>query len=793
MAPSSRAKYVHPGVGEASVAQLSDVLFVALARKLGKPAEAELHRIHRVQLEKRTKGESRSMFELACLEKALDPTDVARFERWASQIERRDQGAIEDSDAGGDAPPARPAAPTVSSRPALAAPPPSPPPLPKKPNRVLAQSAATFGAAVARCALCSEELDELAILEHRAREVEGGFACQKCLEKFAAPKAPAPGKTPTAREPAAAPPAPESSEAPTSSAARTPSAGRLGTPSRRRVAAARSADGSAPGSKNLQLLLGAGALVVGGFVVGLLVLAGTPKSPTPQVAVAPSPVPSPAPASSPSPVTRPGGDPAESDRRAAEEASRVATETGSLVREGRTREALARIDAALARIGGAASGGSRAADARTALLEARGRTLDEIRRRIERVRWLADEGDTTQAKALADRLRTQIPRELAGSLAQAVAAVQKSVNESAPSPSPRPREGAGPVASASPRPSPSPDADPTGGPNTTTRPSPEPSPRPSPEGTGEDGAGGAPKAAPSPGDEDAQTAASWMDDTASSLPWDQAYTVETEHFVIKTSVARKHIANYQKVLETLAQRYSAVFHPPGSQSYVTKWKLSLYGSQEQFLANEPDVDQDTGGFYRPGGARDLHCFHGPWSGVNGQAVSVLAHETGHAFQHLASQTIFERAPTFLTEGLSTFFEAPRILPDGTVLLGSIPTDRLHAYRRAIKAGEPIPLATLIRTPSKAFLGSHYAPAWALVHWCFYGPEGKKSQKLLDWFWETCCTRAPTAEDFEEGVRSMGYTMPMLDKAVRDWVLKLDPKNDPAVLLYEKETHKKVPR
>jgi hypothetical protein len=76
---------------------------------------------------------------------------------------------------------------------------------------------------------------------------------------------------------------------------------------------------------------------------------------------------------------------------------------------------------------------------------------------------------------------------------------------------------------------------------------------------------------------------------------------------------------------------------------------------------------------------------------------------------------------------------------------------------------------------------------------FYGPESKKSQKLLDWYWDTCLERQADADDFEQGLKAMGYSTAKLEKAWKEWVGSLDLKKDPAVLLYEQKTGKKVPR
>jgi hypothetical protein len=72
----------------------------------------------------------------------------------------------------------------------------------------------------------------------------------------------------------------------------------------------------------------------------------------------------------------------------------------------------------------------------------------------------------------------------------------------------------------------------------------------------------------------------------------------------------------------------------------------------------------------------------------------------------------------------------------------------------------------------------------------YGPESKKSQKLLDWYWERCIERPTQAADFEEGLGKMGYSIDKLEQSWREWVLALDPDKDPAEILYEQVRKKR---
>jgi hypothetical protein len=244
-------------------------------------------------------------------------------------------------------------------------------------------------------------------------------------------------------------------------------------------------------------------------------------------------------------------------------------------------------------------------------------------------------------------------------------------------------------------------------------------------------------------------------------------------------------------MECFANRYLEVFRPPGAAGYTTKAKLLLYGSRAQLLAHERGADRYLG-FYSSN-TRDLHCSHGNTTTDKNQAFTTLAHEAAHQFQHLANQQVFERSPKFWTEGLAAFFESPRVLPDGKVLLGGIPNRYIKTMRRAVRANDTLPYARVLRTNGEDFGYFEYAHSWALIHWCFYGPESKKTTKLLDDYWDLCCHQTVTAEDFEAGLGSIGYTVPKLEKALRDWILALDQSKDPAVLNYEKQTGKKVPR
>jgi hypothetical protein len=300
-------------------------------------------------------------------------------------------------------------------------------------------------------------------------------------------------------------------------------------------------------------------------------------------------------------------------------------------------------------------------------------------------------------------------------------------------------------------------------------------------------------------DEPKPHAKTWMDDTDGGVDWDQAYVVQTKHYVIRTNVKKEYVPRYEKILEGIAARYEKIFEFSGNDFKYNKNEVLLYRSQEEFMSHE-QMPPNIGGFYNPGDKK-LHIFHGPWKGADDTTtLNVIAHEAVHQFQNLVLREM-NHAPTFVIEGFSTWAEGTIITKDGDVIVGPISAMRLRDMRRAFKAGEYIHLSELVRTPHAGFSGFHYAHTWGLFHWFFFGPESGfkndykpagKSMQLMLAYWNLCLQKPTTGKDFEDLLKQIfGWNMDQLEKAWKDWILSLDLDKDPMVEKYEKLTKKKV--
>ncbi len=134
---------------------LDDRLFVALARKTGYPGASDLERCRATQIAWARDGNAVSLLEVCFAQGALTPRQYERYERWAAQIAKADQGPITDTVA----------APSGVTE-----------------QVVVHQSAADLAALPPRCEKCGKDLDDLGVLDGRVRvTVDGRKVCGPCF------------------------------------------------------------------------------------------------------------------------------------------------------------------------------------------------------------------------------------------------------------------------------------------------------------------------------------------------------------------------------------------------------------------------------------------------------------------------------------------------------------------------------------------------------------------------------------------------------------------------------------
>ena len=206
--------------------------------------------------------------------------------------------------------------------------------------------------------------------------------------------------------------------------------------------------------------------------------------------------------------------------------------------------------------------------------------------------------------------------------------------------------------------------------------------------------------------------------------------IATGHYKIRTTLRNGDMRRFlpRFVEAALVQYTSALGELPSPSLQMETW---IFGSRDEWtaftrerLGEEASAYIELGrGGYTSRAAAILYDI-GP-----NDTLTILAHEGWHQY----SQSVFrEELPVWLEEGISTFMEGHRIVPETgePLFMAWRNLERFGELRDAVRRGRLIPLEELlVRTPQH-FLAEgrdqllvYYAQMWALVH--FLNEGGSK--------------------------------------------------------------------
>ncbi len=237
--------------------------------------------------------------------------------------------------------------------------------------------------------------------------------------------------------------------------------------------------------------------------------------------------------------------------------------------------------------------------------------------------------------------------------------------------------------------------------------------------------------------------------------WDNAWTISTEHFFIKTNVTLQNAIRFGHMLEDfhdvfqaltadviddrlpLARRFAdpkAVGEGPGS----TRHEVYYFATRREFIdflrpVQGDSIEKSLGLYLPPTGRAKrgrAYFFHDPDGEID--STSTLFHEVSH--QLLCESGVipaYERnaGHYWVIEGLGTYFETFTIRPDGVLEVGGPVGPRMARARlRIIQRGEYVSIEQLAAMRHKAFnvepdIYLHYAESMALTAFFMQARDG----------------------------------------------------------------------
>ena len=210
-----------------------------------------------------------------------------------------------------------------------------------------------------------------------------------------------------------------------------------------------------------------------------------------------------------------------------------------------------------------------------------------------------------------------------------------------------------------------------------------------------------------------------LDERALHTTFNNAWQVETKHFLIKTDTSEELLAYYAELLETYYDLMDKrVGINPSPTLRRTKMTVNIYKSHQEFMTlSASGVGPSVLGYFW---AYDqtLNFFHDYQEPARTEWVAL--HECTHLLTYLIDPQFEPSDKTiWINEGVADLFGSSDIARDKKGRLqitpGKLQTDRVLTVQQAIKDGNDTKLEKLFRLPRNEFDGFQYAHAWSFLY------------------------------------------------------------------------------
>jgi tetratricopeptide (TPR) repeat protein/peroxiredoxin len=265
--------------------------------------------------------------------------------------------------------------------------------------------------------------------------------------------------------------------------------------------------------------------------------------------------------------------------------------------------------------------------------------------------------------------------------------------------------------------------------------------------------------------------------------WDNAWTLETEHYKIKTNAGYRVLKTTARAMEQV-QVFYRIFH-----QYKTKGEsipvanVLIFKNAEEYktLGNQP-VEWAAGHW----DGSSVVTYDSRQSGEGGLAgmLDTLFHEASHQFTTLAGGS---GVPSWLNEGMASFFEGTKLLSNGKLDWNLVVPGRLYPLVEDLHSASPHKLEDVIQGQVEDYR-VYYPWGWGIVYYLYnaedaggrllYRPlmkeyfQGYGGEKHLERFVEYFVTK-PKVEgvtsiaDFAARFRQYVFDLEAQDKGLVD--------------------------
>jgi hypothetical protein len=274
-----------------------------------------------------------------------------------------------------------------------------------------------------------------------------------------------------------------------------------------------------------------------------------------------------------------------------------------------------------------------------------------------------------------------------------------------------------------------------------------------------------------------QAAQARTNELAAHADWNNAWTEETKHFILKTNTSVELLDYYGRLLEAYYDLMDKRVGIKPTLSYRRKkMTVNIYKSHAEFLKlSAADVGPSTLGYFW---AHDdtLNFYHDYEEPERSEWVGL--HECTHLLTFLIDQQY--GAQIWLNEAMADYFGSSQIdvqrdkkgeIKEIEIEPGMLQTDRVLTVQQAFEDGSYTKLKELFFIDRGAYNGFHYAHGWSFVYFILNVDGGKHAKAFTRFFKDLYTLKKGIPYTAEPGPPPTGTRKVVSPGDIRDLLMK----------------------
>ncbi|MCA8981073.1 MAG: DUF1570 domain-containing protein, partial [Planctomycetes bacterium] len=200
----------------------------------------------------------------------------------------------------------------------------------------------------------------------------------------------------------------------------------------------------------------------------------------------------------------------------------------------------------------------------------------------------------------------------------------------------------------------------------------------------------------------------------------KAVRKETDHYRIEANLEPEVVDLLGRTMDSIFEYYVDIYlDGDRSKANFPKARLRIHASWEKMAADWPggSPSPGLGGWWSPSENTVVSYDTRDRAGTLDELVGTLFHEASHQFMtFLYSRSPQGKAPAWLNEGTSSFFEGATAMKDGSVLWPDATLQRLRSLNHFLtRGGGPRLIDVLSFDEPGSYAGEYYCFGWGLIY------------------------------------------------------------------------------